>query len=145
RLTTPRGRMLEAEVAGPDGRSGLGLSRAALDLIVMDLARARGVVTFEGIRVSRPIVEDGRVVGVSGRGMAGSPVTLRAAVVVAADGRHSSLTRRSGASRPRSLPGLRPRLFGLKRHLLVPDGAADEPSGTVGLYMVPGGYVGACG
>jgi flavin-dependent dehydrogenase len=144
RLTTPRGRALEAEVAGPDGRAGLGLSRLALDAILLAAARGRGVSAFEGTRISGPIVEQGRVVGVSGRGAGGSPFSLRAAVVVAADGRHSSLTRRTGASRARSLPGLRPRLFGLKRHLIVPDDSVDEPSGTVGLHLLPGGYVGAC-
>ena len=36
RLTTPGGRSLRAEVAGPDGRAGLGLSRAALDAILLD-------------------------------------------------------------------------------------------------------------
>ncbi|MEW4571256.1 NAD(P)/FAD-dependent oxidoreductase [Tautonia sp. JC769] len=144
RLTTPRGRVLEAEVAGPDGRAGLGLSRSALDALLLDEARSLGVEVFEGIRVSGPIVAGGRVVGVSGRRESGRPVTAHASVILAADGRHSALTRRSGATRPRSLPGLRPRLFGLKRHLIIADDAADEPPGTVGLHLLPGGYVGAC-
>ncbi|QDV38287.1 NAD(P)/FAD-dependent oxidoreductase [Tautonia plasticadhaerens] len=144
RLTTPRGRSLEAEVAGPDGRTGLGLSRSALDAILLDAARARGVLAFEGTRISGPIVAAGRVVGISGRGEGGAPVSIRSTVVVAADGRNSSLTRRTGTSRPRSVPGLRPRLFGLKRHLIVPDDSADEPASTVGLHLLPGGYVGAC-
>ncbi|WP_152053641.1 NAD(P)/FAD-dependent oxidoreductase [Tautonia marina] len=144
RLTTPRGRTLEAEVAGPDGRVGLGLSRSALDALLLDEARSLGVSVFEGTRISGPILQDGRVVGVSGRGESGRPVAARASVVVAADGRHSAQIRRSGTTRARSLPGLRPRLFGLKRHLTVSDPASDEPSGTVGLHLLPGGYVGAC-
>ncbi len=144
RLTTPRGRALEAEVAGPDGRVGLGLSRSALDALLLDQARSLGVEVFEGTRVSGPILDGDRVVGVSGRGDSGKPVAARASVVIAADGRHSALTRRSGTTRPRSVPGLRPRLFGLKRHLTISDDARDEPSGTVGLHLLPGGYVGAC-
>src|SRR5262245_22395072 len=31
RLTTPRGNVLDTELAGPEGRPGLGLSRATLD------------------------------------------------------------------------------------------------------------------
>ncbi|RUL89595.1 NAD(P)/FAD-dependent oxidoreductase [Tautonia sociabilis] len=144
RLTTPRGRRLEAEVVGPDGRAGLGLSRSALDAILLGEARRLGVIVFEGTRVSGPILEGDRVVGVAGRGVGGSPFSLRARVVVAADGRHSSLARRTGSTLPRSVPGLRPRLFGLKRHLVVRDPACDEPPGTVGLHLLPGGYVGSC-
>jgi flavin-dependent dehydrogenase len=53
----------------------------------------------------------------------------------------SALVQRTGLTRTRSL--LRPRLFGLKRHLAVPEDDT-EPFGSVGLHLLTGGYVGAC-
>jgi flavin-dependent dehydrogenase len=148
RVTTPRGRSLEAEVTGRDGRPGIGLSRSALDDLVVRTARAEGVEVFEGTRVSAPIVRDGRVAGLVARRGADETIGLRADVTIAADGRHSVLVARTGRTRSRSR--FRPRLFGLKRHLAVSTAADDpadltmEPAGTVGLHLVPGGYVGAC-
>lgn len=143
RLSTPRGRVLEADVAGPDGRPGLGLSRSTLDDLLVRRARASGAELFEACRVSGPVVEEGRVVGLRLRpaGAIGS-VVVRAVVVVAADGRHSALVRQTGVTRARSR--FRPRHFGLKRHLVVSDADAAEPEGTVGLHLVPGGYGGTC-
>ena len=42
RITTPRGRVVEAEVAGPDGLPGIGLSRSVLDDLIVRHARAPG-------------------------------------------------------------------------------------------------------
>jgi flavin-dependent dehydrogenase len=142
RLTTPRGRVLEADVVGPDGRPGIGLSRSTLDDLLVRRARAAGAEVFESSRVGGPIVQDGRVVGLTARHPATGPFEVRARVVVAADGRHSGLVRRTGTTRARSR--FRPRHFGLKRHLTVGDPAAAEPPGTVGLHLVPGGYGGTC-
>jgi flavin-dependent dehydrogenase len=145
RITTPRGRAVEAGVTGPDGRPGIGLSRSALDDLVVRAARAAGVEVLEGARVTGPVVRDGRVAGAVARRGADEPFELPAAVTVAADGRHSSLVRLTGTTRGRSW--LRPRMFGLKCHLAVtPAGDDDgmEPPGTVGLHLVAGGYVGAC-
>ncbi len=86
-------------------------------------------------------MRDGRVAGIVARQGTSESFEVSAAVTVAADGRHSPLVRRTGRTRPRSR--FRPRLFGLKRHLTVPD-RDSEPAGTVGLHLVPGGYVGAC-
>ena len=143
RLTTPSGPVVDAEVVGPDGRPGLGLSRARLDALLLDEARDRGATVLEGTRIAGPIVDGGRVIGVAGRTIEGESIEIRPSVVVAADGRHSCLARRAGRTRVRSLPGLRPSLFGLKRHLHVCDQRDDEPPGTVGLHLIPGGYVGA--
>jgi menaquinone-9 beta-reductase len=142
RLSSPRGRVLEADVVGPDGRPGIGLSRSVLDDLLVRRARAAGAEVFERSRVGGPIVRCGRVVGLTARGASGGPVEVRATVVVAADGRHSGLVRRTGTTRVRSR--FRPRHFGLKRHLTVADPSAAEPPGTVGLHLVPGGYGGTC-
>jgi flavin-dependent dehydrogenase len=142
RLTTPRGRVLEADVAGPDGRPGIALGRAVLDNLLIRAALAAGARLFEDARVGGPIVEGGRVAGLAARHPTQGPIEVRARWTVAADGRRSGLVRRSGIVRAREW--LRPRLFGLKRHVAVDDPDADEPAGTVGLHLVPGGYVGAC-
>lgn len=141
RVTTPRGRVLESDFAGPDGVPGIALSRAALDDLILRTARDAGVVVLDGTRVRGPLVRDGCVAGVVVRRGADEPFDVPATVTVAADGRHSPLVRRTGSTRTRSR--FRPPLFGMKRHLTVPDGHS-EPAGTVGLHLVPGGYVGAC-
>ncbi len=140
RISTPKGREVIAEVVGPDGLPGIGLSRSFLDDLIVRRARAAGVEVFERCRVVGPIVEGGRVVGVS----AHSPdfSEIRAKVTVAADGRTSTLVKLAGKTRAASL--VRPRYFGLKRHLNVADPGADEAEGTVGLHVVRGGYGGTC-
>jgi flavin-dependent dehydrogenase len=141
RLSTPRGRILDAEFASGDAPAGIGLSRAVLDDLIVRRAREAGADVIEGARVGNSIVRDGCVVGLSARRLDGEAFDVLASVTVAADGRHSALVRRTGTTRPRSL--LRPRLFGMKRHVHVAPSDAD-PSGTVALHLLPGGYVGAC-
>ena len=141
RLTTPQGRRLEAEFAGPDGLPGIALSRLGLDDLIVRKAREAGAVVVEGVRVKGPVVRDGRVAGVVARRGADPSFEVIADVTVAAEGRHSPLVQRTGTTRPRSR--FRPGLFGMKRHLRVVDREA-EPAGTVGLHLVPGGYVGTC-
>jgi flavin-dependent dehydrogenase len=142
RLTTPRGRILEADVAGPDGLPGIALSRSALDEMLVRRAQEAGAEVWEGARVGAPIVEDGRVVGLRARHPTRGSVEVHAKLTVAANGRHSALVRHTGAIRARSFA--RPRLFGMKRHLTVADSDAAEPAGTVGLHLVPGSYIGTC-
>lgn len=142
RLSTPSSRTIEAEIIGPDGLPGIGLSRNLLDNLLLERACSAGVEVFEGTRVGGPIVEDGRVVGLLAKGDSPSSIAVRATVVVAADGRHSSLTRRTGTTRTKSR--FRPRYFGLKRHLASNPPDLDTPTGAVGLHSLPGGYVGTC-
>lgn len=142
RLTTPRGRVIDAEFA-PEGQPpGIGFGRATLDNLLVSRAVEAGATLVEGTRIAGPIVEDGRVVGLRGRHAVVGQVEVRASVTVAADGRHSKLVEKTGRVRARSLR--RPRLFGLKRHVAVDDATAREPAGTVGLHLVAGGYVGTC-
>jgi len=142
RLTTTRGRVIDAEFA-PDGHPpGIGLSRSTLDNLIVERAREAGVVVIEGMRISTPIVENNRVVGLTGRHPQEGRVGLRGRVVVAADGRASNLVRQTGHVRGRSW--FRPRHFGLKRHIKLADSSAGEPPGTVGLHLVAGGYAGTC-
>ena len=142
RITTRRGRAVVADLTGDDGRPGIGVSRSALDDLVIKAAEAAGAEVFEGFRVSAARLEGGSVCGLLARSGVDGPVELRAAVTVAADGRRSPLVQRTGAIRARNR--FRPRHFGLKRHLVVDSDSASEPPGTVGLHLVEGGYVGAC-
>ena len=130
-----------ADVAGPDGLPGIGLSRSFLDDLIVRRAREAGAEVFEGTRVGGAIVEAGRVVGRPRPGRRGL-CEVRARVTIAADGRHSALVKQTGRTRGRSWS--RPRLFGLKRHFAVDDPDAAEQAGTVGLHLVPGGYGGTC-
>jgi flavin-dependent dehydrogenase len=141
RITTPRGTVVEAEFQDSDGLPGIGLSRSTLDDLLVRDARAAGATVIEGARVGGPLLRDGRVAGVVARRRTGNPLAIDARVTVAADGRTSGLVPRTGSTRPRSR--LRPRLFGLKRHLQVPP-EVSEPEGTVGLHLVDGGYGGTC-
>ena len=142
RISTPRGREVIAEVVGPDGRPGLGLSRWALDDLLLQRAAQAGATVFEATRISGPLVEEGRVVGVVARSPSDGPISIRAAVTIAADGRQSTLVKQTGATRGRSW--FRPRSFGLKRHFHLPDLDDGEQAGTVGLHLIPGGYGGTC-
>jgi flavin-dependent dehydrogenase len=142
RLSTPRGSVLDAVVGDREGCPGLGLSRTALDDLLVQKARAAGATVCEGHRVTGPRIDQGRVVGLAARDERHQSLTIRANVIVAADGRHSSLVRRTGRTHVRSW--FRPALFGLKRHVRVPDPNLTEPEGTVGLHLVPGGYGGTC-
>lgn len=140
RISTPGGREVITDVMGRDGLPGIGLSRSKLDELIVRRAREAGAEVFEGTRVGGAIVEGGRVAGVHARGS--EAIDLRASITVAADGRHSTLVKQTGRTRGRSW--LRPRLFGLKRHLAVTEPEAAEHPGTVGLHLVPGGYGGTC-
>src|SRR4051794_28976598 len=142
RITTPRGRVVEAEVAGADGLPGIGLSRLVLDALFVHHARAAGAEVFERTRASGPIIVDGRVVGLSAKHPILGAFEVRASVTIAANGRFSTLVRQTGRTRVRNR--LRTRYFGLKRHLNVADGDATEPAGAVGLHLVPGAYGGTC-
>ncbi len=141
RITTPRGRVLESDFTGPDGLPGIGLSRGALDHLIVQSARSAGVVVLEKSRVKGPLVRDGKVVGILARQGAAEPFEVPATITIAADGRHSALVKQTGQVRARSR--FRPALFGLKHHVHIPD-RLSEPIGTVGLHLLHGGYVGAC-
>ena len=123
------------------GREALGVSRALLDATLLDRARRRGATVLERHEATGPVSVDGRVVGVRARpvGRPEATTELRAALVVAADGRRSVLGRHlhptlgdPRRSRPRSW-------FGLKTHL-----RADprELAGRVELHLFDGGYAG---
>ncbi len=144
RLSTPSGRPLDAEVVHTEERPGIALSRDILDHTLIGQARRSGVRVLEGVRVGEAIQDrDGTVIGARGLDLeSGSTWDVRARLTVVASGRHARLVRQTGTTRTRSR--FRGRLFGLKRHLRVGDASVTDPSGTVALHLVPGGYGGTC-
>jgi menaquinone-9 beta-reductase len=66
------------------------IRRIDLDRILLDYARENGAAIWQNCKVAGPIVEGGRVVGVSAV-RDGKPVEVRAPVTVGADGPHSTL------------------------------------------------------
>ncbi|MGR7002737.1 NAD(P)/FAD-dependent oxidoreductase [Yinghuangia aomiensis] len=84
---------------------GMCVRRAGLDLALVETARAAGADVREGVKVTSLVEEDGRVAGVrvSARGTQGEH-TLRAPLVIGADGRRSTVARLVGASEHLSNP-----------------------------------------
>jgi menaquinone-9 beta-reductase len=84
-------------------RPALGIRRPALDDAVLAVARDAGARTEHRVRVLGTVVEDGRVRGVRAvrDGVEG---TIRARVVVGADGLHSAVARSLGLDRPLRWP-----------------------------------------
>lgn len=90
-----------------DGISELACARRTLlDALLLDVAAEAGVEVRQGVSVVDLLWEDGRVVGVKLRGSAGSPLTVRASVVVGADGKHSVVARAANAEVYRHVPAL---------------------------------------
>lgn len=67
--------------------------RTVLDKILVDAAAAAGAEVREGFAVADVLMEDGVVVGITGRAEGGQTVTERAKVVVGADGRSSRVAK----------------------------------------------------
>jgi len=114
---------------GDDGQfvaSAVGFDRSALDPLLVDMAAASGVVVRLGETVTS--VEEGRVMLAGG-------VSIRAAIIVGADGLRSVVARSFGVDRPARLA---PRV-GLTFHVTdqKPEGRDD-----VRIVLFDGGYVG---
>ena len=67
--------------------------RTVLDTLLVEGAQEAGCELHEGFTVDELLWEDSRVVGLTGRSRGGRGATLRARVVIGADGRHSTVAR----------------------------------------------------
>jgi menaquinone-9 beta-reductase len=81
----------------------MGISRAVLDGALIERLRALPVDLREDVRVTDVIVERGAVVGVDSVDRSGAARTLRAPIVVAADGRASTVAQRLACRHPHRL------------------------------------------
>jgi len=89
----PNGRQFKANFAKAEpGRIALGLSRYRLDHLLLERAKAAGVTVCERAHVREVVREAGRVVGVSAT-IDGTRESIRASLVVGADGHSSTVTR----------------------------------------------------
>ncbi|HYJ79983.1 MAG TPA: FAD-dependent monooxygenase [Longimicrobiaceae bacterium] len=82
----------------PDGARGIAISRLLLDDVLLEHARARGAGVRTGARVVDVVRQGGRVAGVRLADEAGGG-TIRARLVVGADGLRSVVVRRLGLLR----------------------------------------------
>jgi flavin-dependent dehydrogenase len=90
-----------ARAAGNADRAlGLGVPRTSLDTVLLRAARAAGADVREGWAVQDAGDWDGQGRVLRGRDARGSEFALRATLVIAADGVHSTVARRLGLSRP---------------------------------------------
>jgi flavin-dependent dehydrogenase len=128
---------LEDELAGPI----LGISRHALDWLLLERARACGAVTLLGHRARRVLFDGGVACGleVSATTTGEPPHVLRSRMVIAADGRSSKIVRQTGRVSARG-----PGLVGFKRHLIVDDPNSIVRHGAIDMHSFRGGYLGVC-
>jgi menaquinone-9 beta-reductase len=118
-LTSPAGRAVRVRypVVGGSPPQGLSVPRLGLDAALLRAAQDTGVRVREGFRVDDLLRSGGRVQGVVGRGESGAE-TLRARLVLAADGTCSIVARRLRLTREPAAE----RRFGLVAHYEGVDG-----------------------
>jgi flavin-dependent dehydrogenase len=112
---------------------GLALPRLVLDHLLVQQACREGVELRTGLWVRQPVLEGQRVSGVSGQ-QTRRPTTVRARLVIAADGLHSTLARRLGLVR---------RVRWLQHVALVTHYTGVSPIQPWGeMFLIPSGYIG---
>ncbi len=123
------------------GREALGISRSVLDETLLRHAAAAGVEVREEVAATNPIVEGGRVRGVTARplGSRGGHEAIRATLVIAADGRRSMLQRALHPALGDPLTTGDRSWFGFKAHFPDRSRGLDR---RIELYVFDGGYAG---
>lgn len=96
RVAAPDGTTFTAEY--PNQGHGLAIPRLLLDDLLLTNAKRRSLEGWEGFRVERLLLEGEKVSGVQGRS-GKREVTLRAKLVIGADGRNSIVARNLGLFR----------------------------------------------
>jgi flavin-dependent dehydrogenase len=142
-LADAKGRSVTAPL--PDlpqaGRTALGITRRVLDELLLNHAASRGVLVREQTVAIHPLLEKGRVTGVTTRraGAALGDEPIRAPLVIAADGRRSMLQRALHPKIGDPLTTSKTSWFGFKAHF--PDRTRGL-SRRIELYVFDGGYAG---
>ena len=96
RVVAPDGSWAEGRFAG---RFGFAVPRTVLDTLLVQTAARAGALIEEGTLVEELLYDQGAVGGVVARSVSGSRWTIRARVVVGADGLRSVVARRLGLRR----------------------------------------------
>jgi flavin-dependent dehydrogenase len=133
----------------PGGATGRSITRRELDALLLNAAERAGAAVEQGVRVTSPLVKQTRggphVTGVSVQARGGT-VARHSRVVLAADGRHSSLGFALGLARhPR-----RPRRWAIGAYFDGVSGLSEvgemhvRHGHYIGVAPVPGGLVNAC-
>lgn len=106
RKVAPYNNVIEGWLLPYGGRDyGYGLRRITLDeVLVRHVAEMPGVTLREGFSVQKLLQENGRVIGIEGRGDESEAERFRAPLVVGADGIYSSVARWVKAETYRVLP-----------------------------------------
>ena len=118
----------------PHRTAGLSIPRLLLDPVLLGAARAAGVTVREGWAVQSVGTWDGQGRAVGGRDAVGQPFSMRAPLVIGADGVHSTVARRLGLAQPSS----RLRQVAIVTHMRGVQGL-----GAYGeMHVAPGGYCG---
>ncbi len=128
---------------------GLGFSRATLDHLLLERARAYGAQVLEGVIVTEAISQRGRTIGVTAQVQpSGKRAAFFAAVVIDASGRSRALSTPS----PSSGEGEeRSHLFAFQVHLSGVEGLGSDvelygyPSGYGGIMPIENGLYNLCG
>jgi geranylgeranyl reductase family protein len=144
RVTGPGGASVAADY--PRGLRGAAITRRDLDHLLLDAAVAAGCAFDEGVAVRGPVVaDDGAVIGVRA-GDGGRSGTLRARMVIAADGRGSRVASALRLSAFARAP--RRWAFGAYFEGVQGLGAHGEmhirPAGYLGIAPLPDGVANVC-
>ena len=142
-VTGPGGATVGADY--PEGLRGAAIARHDLDRLMLDAAVAAGATIFPAMRVHAPLLApDGAVIGVRANGA--RDLTLRARVVIAADGRRSTLAFALNLAR---FPDA-PRRWAFGGYFSDVDGLTSRgemhlrAGGYVGIAPLPGELVNVC-
>jgi len=136
RITAPDGGQIEGAYRAigawrPYREQAMAIPRVVLDELLVERLRVLPVDFREEVRVTDVLVEHGRVVGIRALDRAHRELTVRAPLVVAADGRASLVAHRLGLRRPHRL----------QRMALVTHVAGLEAGGPVGeIFVDPPDY-----
>ncbi|HEX5506125.1 MAG TPA: NAD(P)/FAD-dependent oxidoreductase [Thermomicrobiales bacterium] len=139
----------EAPIPAPAGYPPLlSVRRLVLDdILVRRARRAPGVTVREGFAVDDLLRDGDRVVGVRGHARGGrrAPETLRAGVVIGADGRHSTVARLVGAAEYDVVPPLLATYYAYYRGVAPPampalEAYRDERGGFAYLFPCDAGF-----
>jgi menaquinone-9 beta-reductase len=126
RITAPDGSVIAGTYRAvgayrPYRDHAMGVGRGTLDGVLAERLRALPIDLRQGVRVTDVLREDRRVVGIAAIDAAGAPLTLRARLVIGADGRASVVAHRLGCREPHRL-----RRMALVTYVAGVDGCRDH-------------------